>query len=114
MSEMKTDSIAQLFMTVLQHMKCIEVRMDYAKVNTTQKQKMVLANSIQKVKVAINDICSLLPSSDKALEVKKELEKSNLVYVMVFTEQLMRANEEDLEVLASMIENYLDEKYQNK
>lgn len=114
MSEMKTDSIAQLFMTVLQHMKCIEVRMDYAKVNTTQKQKMVLANSIQKVRVAINDICSLLPDSDKVIQIKKELDKSNLVYVMVFTEQLMRAKEEDLEVLASMIENYLDEKYQNK
>lgn len=114
MSEIKTDSIAQLFMTVLQHMKCIEVRMDYAKVNTTQKQKMVLANSIQKVRVAINDICSLLPDSDKVIQIKKELDKSNLVYVMVFTEQLMRAKEEDLEVLASMIENYLDEKYQNK
>jgi hypothetical protein len=114
MSEMKTDSIAQLFMTVLQHMKCIEVRMDYAKVNTMQKQKMVLANSIQKVRVAINDICSLLPDSDKVIQIKKELDKSNLVYVMVFTEQLMRAKEEDLEVLASMIENYLDEKYQNK
>jgi hypothetical protein len=111
---MKTDSIAQLFMTVLQHMKCIEVRMDYAKVNTMQKQKMVLANSIQKVRVAINDICSLLPDSDKVIQIKKELDKSNLVYVMVFTEQLMRAKEEDLEVLASMIENYLDEKYQNK
>ena len=112
MSEMKTDSIAQLFMTVLQHMKCIEVRMDYAKVNTMQKQKMVLANSIQKVRVAINDICSLLPDSDKVIQIKKELDKSNLVYVMVFTEQLMRANEDDLETLASIIEKYLDEKYQ--
>jgi hypothetical protein len=103
--------IAELFKNVLQHLKCIQVRMEYQKVNTTQRQKHVLNSAIIKVEHAINSICGLLPDSDSALLIKKELDKSDLVYVMIFTEQLMRAQEEDLEPIASMVEDYLNKKY---
>lgn len=106
-----SSSIGDLFKTILQHMKCIQVRIEYEKIHTTQRQKQVLGNAIIKVDSAINNICQLLPDSDKALQIKKELDKPELVYVMIFTEQLMRAHEEDLEPIAQMIEEYLNKKY---
>ncbi len=87
--------------------------MEYAKVNTSQKQKYILTKAIDKVESAINAICDLLPNSDSALKIKKELDKSELVYVMIFTEQLMKGNEEDFEIIARMIEEYMDNKYRD-
>ena len=111
MMELSASSVSELFRTVLQHMKCIQVRMEYAKVNTIQKQKYVLTKAINKVESAVDSICDLLPNSESALQVKKELNQSELVYVMVYTEQLMKANKEDLEEIAMLIDEYLEKKY---
>lgn len=111
MNGLSEQGAKELFKTVLQHMKCIEIRIEFAKGYTTQKQKYALSNAIRKVEGAINHICDLLPNSDAVLQVKKDLDKSELVYVMVFTEQLMRGNEDDLEHIATMIEDYMDNKY---
>ncbi len=111
MIELSASSVSELFRTVLQHMKCIQVRMEYAKVNTSQKQKYVLTKAINKVELAIDSICDLLPNSETSLQVKKELDQSEIVYVMVYTEQLMRANNEDLEKIAMLIDDYLEKKY---
>jgi hypothetical protein len=83
--------------------------MEYAKVNTSQKQKYVLTKAINKVESAVDSICDLLPNSESALQVKKELNQSELVYVMVYTEQLMKANkdEKDLQERVSCNPSYL-------
>jgi hypothetical protein len=104
-------SIGNLFSCVLQHMKCIEVRLECAKATTTQQQKHALSSAAQKVKVAINHLCGLLPDSNHILEVKKELEKANLVYVMLLTEQLISLSDEDLEEVIELIENHINNKY---
>lgn len=108
---LRDDTLTQLFTTVLQHMKCIEVRLDYARVATSQKQRYVLGNAVNKVQGAINHICDLLPDSTAILKVKKELDDPKLVYLMIFTEQLMRAEPGDMEDLVEIIEKHLDEKY---
>lgn len=104
-------SIGNLFSCVLQHMKCIEVRLECAKSTTTQQQKHALNSAAQKVKVAINHLCGLLPDSNHILEVKKELDKANLVYVMLLTEQLISLSDQDLEEIIELIENHINNKY---
>ena len=111
MKELTEQGAKDLFKTVLQHMKCIEIRIDFAKGYTSQKQKYALSNASRKVEAAIDHICDLLPNSDAVLKIKNDLTRSELVYVMIYTEQLMRGNAEDLEHIATMIENYMDNKY---
>lgn len=109
--ELSNNTIGELFMNVLQHMKCIEVRMDYAKASTSQKQKHTLNSAINKVKAAINHLCDLLPDSNSVMRVKKDLDQVDLVYIMVLTEQLFRMNTEDLEEVTDVIDDYLKKKY---
>ena len=104
-------SIGNLFSCVLQHLKCIEIRLEYAKAASSQKQKFALNNAATKVKVAIDNLCDLLPDSTQVLEVKKELDKANLVYVMLLTEQLISLPEEDLEEVIELIETHINNKY---
>jgi hypothetical protein len=104
-------TVSELFQSVLQHAKCIEIRIDYAKTLTSQKQKHVLNSALTKVTGAINTICDLLPSSDSVLKVKKDLDKSDLVYVMVLTEQLMKIKPDDMEEIVDVIDKFLIEKY---
>lgn len=112
MSEVLSEnSVTQLFTTVLQHAKCIEVRIDYAKAITSQKQKYALQGAMTKINAAINNICHLLPDSDAVLRVKRELDKADLVYVMLITEQLMRLPSNDMEDLVELIQNFIDERY---
>jgi hypothetical protein len=104
-------TISELFQSVLQHVKCIEIRIDYAKALTSQKQKYVLNNALIKVTGAINTICDLLPSSESVLKVKKDLDNSDLVYVMVLTEQLMKIKPDDMEEIVDIIDKFLIDKY---
>jgi len=104
-------SVSELFQSVLQHAKCIEIRLDYAKALTSQKQKHVLNTALTKVTGAINTICDLLPNSDSVLKVKKDLDKSDLVYVMVLTEQLMKVKPDDMEEVVDVIDKFLIDKY---
>lgn len=105
------DTVGELFMNVLQHMKCIEIRLDFAKAMTSQKQKYALSNATQKVRIAIDHICGLLGNSDMTLQVKRELEKSDLVYVMLLTEKFSRMTTEDLEEVDTLIEDFINNKY---
>lgn len=105
------EGIGSVFKAVLQHLKCIEVRLEFTKAVSTQKQKYVLGNAVQKVKIAINHLCDLLPSSAGAMEVKKELDKENLVYIMLLTEQLFDLGSDDLEEIVELIENHINNKY---
>ena len=111
MSQLKKDTVGELFMNVMQHMKCIEIRMAYAKAATSKKQKYALSNAMTKVRLAINHICDLLGNSNMTMAVKNDLEKVDLVYIMVLTEQLFKLNNDDLEKITDMIDNYLNEKY---
>lgn len=100
-------------MNIMQHMKCIEVRLEFAKAATTQKQKYAIGQAIKKVSAGINTICDLLGDSDMVLKVKKDLDKTDLVYVMLLTEQLFQMPEEDLEEVTEMIDNHLIKKYES-
>lgn len=114
MSELRKDTVGELFMNLLQHMKCIEVRLDYAKAATSQKQKYAIDNAVRKVRVAINHICDLLGDSNQVMIVKSELDKVDLVYVMVLTEQLFCTPKEDMEKISEMIDKYLSDKYDSQ
>lgn len=105
------DTVGELFMSVLQHMKCIETRLDFARATTSQKQRYALANAVQKVKVAINHVCDLLGDSSMVLEVKKQLDSADLVYVMLLTEKFSCMTAEDLEEVDTLIEDYITKKY---
>lgn len=111
MSELKKHTIGDLFMNVLQHMKCIEIRLDFAKAATNQKQKYALGLAVNKMNSAINTLCDLLGDSEMVLKIKKELDKSDLVYVMLLTEQLSGVPTDDLENISELIDNYLINKY---
>lgn len=111
MSELRKDTIGELFMNLLQHMKCIEVRLEYAKAATSQKQKYAIDNAVKKVKVAINHMCDLLGDSSQVLQIKSDLDRVDLVYVMVLTEQLFKMPAEDMEAVTEMIDEYLNNKY---
>lgn len=113
MDALNESSISQIFTTVLQHAKCIEIRLEYAKAVTNQKQKYVLSNALTKINHAINTICDLLPDSNAVLKVKKELDKADLVYVMLLTEQLAAVTAEDKEELVEYLQNFIDKKYNN-
>ena len=104
-------TISQLFETVLQHTKCIEIRLDYARALSSQKQKYVLTQALNKARAAIDNICSLLPDSDSILKVKKKLDESDMVYVMILTEQLMKIRPSDMEEVIDLIDNFLINKY---
>lgn len=108
---MSEKSIAELFETVLQHIKCIEARVECAKPLTSQNQKYVLHTALTKVRAALNNIYSLLPNSDSILAVKKHLEDTDIVYVMLLTEQLMRIRPDDMEEVVELLDNYLFNKY---
>lgn len=111
MSELKQETIKELFMNLMQHFKCIEIRLEYAKAITSQKQKYAINNALIKARGAINTICDLLGNSDQVLMVKKELENVNMVYVMLLTEQLCKIPGDDLEEVATIIDKYLIDKY---
>lgn len=104
-------SIAELFETVLQHIKCIEARIECAKPITSQNQKYVLQSALTKVRASLNNIFSLLPNSESVMKVKKHLEDTDIVYVMLLTEQLMRIRPDDMEEVVEVIDNYLFNKY---
>lgn len=111
MPELRKDTIGELFMNLLQHMKCIEVRLEYAKAATSQKQKYAIDNAVRKVRVAINHMCDLLGDSSQVLQIKSNLDRVDLVYVMVLTEQLFNLPSEDMETVTEMIDEYLNNKY---
>jgi hypothetical protein len=111
MKELSELSATELFSSTLQHIKCIEVRLECAKATTTQKQKQTLNNALLKVKSALNHICDLLPNSDAVIEVKRELERPDLVYVMLIMEQILKIPTDDMEDIVELIENYINTKY---
>ena len=107
---MDKESVGEVFMCVLQHMKCIEVRLAFTKAMLSQKQKHALAQSHRKVEVAINHLCDLLPDSDTVLKIKKELDRSDLVYVMLLTEKFSQLTPEELEEVDVLLESYINNK----
>lgn len=111
--QLKKDTIGELFMNLLQHMKSIEVRLDYAKVVTSQKQKYAINQALVKVNSAVNTICDLLGDSEMVMKIKKDLDKADLVYVMLLTEQLLELSSEDLGEVTDMIEEHINKKYAN-
>ena len=109
--KLKKDTIGELFKNLLQHMKSMEVRLDFAKAITSQKQKYVINNALTKVNSAINHVCDLLGDSEMVLKVKKDLDQADLVYIMLLTEQLLELSSEDLGEITDMIELHINKKY---
>jgi len=59
------------------------------------------------MKGAINSLCDLLPDSDVVLKVKKDLDNTDLVYVMLLTEKFSRLTAEELEEVDELLENFI-------
>jgi hypothetical protein len=109
--QLSNDTLGELYKNLLQHMKCIEVRLDYAKVVTSHKQKHTINIALTKMRSAIDNVCDILGDTNKILKVKKELDKADLVYIMLLTEQLFCIPPNDLEELTDLIEKHLNDKY---
>jgi hypothetical protein len=114
MSQLSNDTVGQLFMNILQHMKCIEVRLEFSKCLSEKQQKYTINQALVKTKAAIDQICGLLPNSDAVLKIKEELDKTEMVYVMLATELLFNLPAEDLTHITEYIDNYMFEKYGKK
>jgi NAD kinase len=108
--ELSNDTIGELFMNVLQHMKCVQIRIEFAKHFTSQKQKYALETSAKKVRTAIDNICDLLGDSSMVLKVKKELNKTDMVYVMLLTEKFSRLTRDELEEVDQILEDFINKK----
>lgn len=103
-------SVGELFRCVLQHMKCIQVRLDYGRAVTTQKQKYAIGQAMRKVDSALTSLMDLLPDSNAVLQIQKELDKTNLVYVMLLTEKFSQLTEQELEEIDVLLESYIKNK----
>ena len=91
-------------------MKCIEVRLDYGRAVTTQKQKYAIGQAMRKVDSAITGLMDLLPDSSAVLQVKKELDKTDLVYVMLLTEKFSQLTQRELEEVDVLLDSYIKNK----
>lgn len=110
--ELSKDTIGELFMCIMQHMKCIEVRIEFARCTATQKQRFALKNAVGKVQVAINHLCDLLGDSDMVMKVKKHLDSPVLLEVMLLTEKLSTLKDnDDIEHIVDYIDQYIETKY---
>jgi len=103
-------TIGELFMCVMQHMKCIEVRIECCKALLSQKQKYAMGQALRKVETAIDNICDLLPDSSAVRMVKKELDNPNLVYVMLLTEKFSALTPDELEEIDQILEDFIIKK----
>jgi len=111
MSELKKETVGELVRNLMQHFKCIEIRLEYAKAATSQKQKYAINNAVMKTKSAINHMCDLLGDSGQVMKIKSDLDKIDLVHVMVLTEQLFSLPTEIMEEVTEVIDKYLMDKY---
>lgn len=109
--ELSQKSIGNLIGCLLQHTKCMEVRLEYAKAATTQYQKYVLSNAIKKIQSAMTTVFALFPDDNSIKESKEVLDRPDLVDIMLITEQLLKVPNEDLENIIELIDDYLENKY---
>lgn len=107
---MDKGTVGELFLCVLQHMKCIEIRIEVCKALLSNKQKYAMGLAQRKVESAINVLCDLLPDSAHVLKVKKELDKPDLVYVMLLTEKFSQLSAEELEEVDKILEDFIKQK----
>lgn len=109
--ELSEKSINNLIGYLLQHSKCMEVRLEYAKAATSQYQKHVLSKAIKTIQTAMNTIFTLFPDDASIAHSKKILDRPDLVNVMLITEELLKVPEEDIDNIVDLINDYLDKKY---
>lgn len=109
--ELSQNNISNLFACVLEHLKCIELRIEAAKGLTSQKQKYALTKGLQAARSAINNICDLMPDTASVMEVKKHLDRPDLVYLMLITEEMFRLPPEDVEYVIETTRDYIEKKY---
>lgn len=92
---------------LLIHMKSIQVRMQYTTHMFKGDSKHKVNLCINKVEAAINGIIALANNPEMTLQIKKALDKADLVYHMVLAEQLYDINEETLVEITDLIDDYL-------
>lgn len=92
-------------------MKSIQVRMLWSTHDFKGDSKQCINKAINKVKLAIDDVCNLTDNQEVIRTIKQELEKADLVYYMTLTEQLFDLPAEDLQEVTDLIDDYLKKKY---
>jgi predicted ABC-type ATPase len=114
MDVLSESGISELFMCVLQHLKCIEVRIEAAKTATSHRQKQTLNKAYNSAQNSIEQICTLINNKESINEIKTFLSRSDLLYLMLITEQLFKFPPESLEEILDVIEKYYNDNYGNK
>jgi hypothetical protein len=109
--QLSENSISDLFACVLQHLKCIEIRIEASKSLTSKQQKYILGKALKAAQLAVNEVCSLMPDSKSVLTVKKYLDRADLVYLMLITEEVFRVPPDDVEEVVDMIQTFINNKY---
>lgn len=111
--EKRNKQVGSLLGFLLQHMKCMESRLECAKMFTNRQEKYVLTTALNRVQSGINTIYSFLPPAtvDKA---KKALDRPDLVYMMVVMEELMMIPPDEIEEVVDLINKFRTEKYGEK
>jgi hypothetical protein len=112
-NQLNENQVTDLFVHVLEHLRCIEIRIQAAKGITTKNQKHALGKALKNAQLAIDNVCGILPDTKSVVNVKNYLERADLVYLMLITEQVFRVPPEDVEIIVELIENHINTKYRN-
>ncbi|HEY4062316.1 MAG TPA: hypothetical protein VGM30_10470 [Puia sp.] len=109
----RQESIGLLIRYVLYHFKSIEERLSWSKATNgfIQQDKHTLNKAIQKVVSAIEDVLTIVRNPELIRAMRAEINKQDLAYYMVLTEQLFDLKEEDLVSITDLIDQYLKQKY---
>ena len=107
------DTTGNLIRTILYHIKSIEHRITYYKAinNFKQNDKHKINNAINKVKLAINEIISIVNDKEIIDLIKKNLESTDIIYSSLLLEQMYSLSSDDLGEITDLIDEYLHKKY---
>lgn len=106
------DNIGLFIRYLLYHYKSIEIRLEnsIAVKELRQNDKHKIKLSLQKVKIAIDDVIKMTQNQEVIDALQKELNGVDLVYYMTLTEQLFDLNSDCLYDITNLIDDYLEKK----
>lgn len=108
--QQRNKTVGSLLSFLLQHMKCMESRIEFTKALTNKQEKYVLTTALNRINSGFNAIFSLIPDSTVA-EIKQKLERPDLVYMMVIMEEMMQIPVGDIEEVVELINDFIQKKY---
>lgn len=111
--QQRNKTVGSMLSFLLQHMKCMESRIEFTKVLTNKQEKYVLTTALSRINSGFNAIFSLIPKAT-VIEIKQKLERPDLVYMMVIMEEMMQIPVGDIEEVVELINDFIHKKYGEK